>query len=519
MKIAKYVFLLLLLAAIALTVFIATQNGTYTIEKHTVVNVPRPVLYNYVNDFKNWENLGMLKGADSTATFKYSGRTSGAGAFMKWESAKGSGNITTIANAENDSISQKTEVDNLESSLAWKFKDTLKSTRVSIKLTGKLTFMEKAEALIKGGISKNYEKNIQQGLENLNAYLVTELRNYKIDIKDIVTKKGAFYLGHTIKSPLDKVNGLSVEQFEKLEAFAKQNNMAINGVPFIIYKNLDKTAKTADCTFAIPLKEAIFTSAGSEYNGGEIIPFKALKTSLKGDYSHLPAAWKKAWQHVAEKTLEENTTGEYLEIYTKNIKQTRRPSQWQTDIYIPIGKPIIVDSLSTQPVLPPINDATVAPATNQPVKPAIKPQTGTKPVTTPGTKPQQTAPNTVPATGTSTPATGTKPSGTTASSLTRTQGGTGVKPTGTTTGNRTGTGTTTGGRTTTSNSTPSGRTAGSRTSTNQATGGGRTTGTSGTTTGTAPRTRTTTAPATTTPRSTSTTTSNKGDDGLNPPRG
>lgn len=507
MKIAKYVFLLLLLAAIALTVFIATQNGTYTIEKHTVVNVPRPVLYNYVNDFKNWENLGMLKGADSTATFKYSGRTSGTGAFMKWESNKGSGNITTIANAENDSISQKTEVDKLESSLAWKFKDTLKSTRVSIKLTGKLTFMEKAEALIKGGINKNYEKNIQQGLENLNAYLVTELRNYKIDIKDIVTKKGSFYLGHTIKSPLDKVNGLSVEQFEKLEAFAKQNNMAINGVPFIIYKNLDKTSKTAECTFAIPLKEAIFTSAGSEYNGGELMPFKALKTSLKGDYSHLPAAWKKAWQHVTEKALEENTTGEYLEIYTKNIKQTRRPSQWQTDIYIPVGKPIVVDSLSTQPILPPINDATVAP----PVKPTVKPQTGTKTGTTPGTKPQQTAPNAVPATGTSVPATGTKPVGTTANSLNGTQSNT--------TGNRTGTGTTTGGRTTTSNSTPSGRTAGSRTSTNQATGGGRTTGTSGTTTGTAPRTRTTTAPATTTPRSTSTTTSNKGDDGLNPPRG
>lgn len=501
MKIVKYVFLLLVLAAIALTVFIATQNGTYTVTQEKVINVPRPVLYNYVNEYKNWENLGMLSGADSIATYVFSKRSAGPGAFMKWDKNNEGGRITTLAVAENDSIGQQTTVNGLESKLSWKFKDTLKSTKVVVTLTGNLTFSEKAEALLKGGINHAYEKNLEGGLNNLNAYLVTELRTFDVKVGDVVNKMNAFYLGTSAEGKTEKVAAESSAKFSQLYEFAKQNNIEVKGAPFVIYTKLNKTAKTAKYTYAIQLKEAIYTAAGSEYESGELIGFKALKTSLKGDYSHLPKAWKKAEEHITKNTLPENTSGQYIEVFSKNLLNARRPSQWVTDIYIPIGRPVS-DSLNG-PVLPPINNATtqplpatVRPASAKPVQSStVKPASGT------GVKPASTTSSAT--TTTAKPAaTGTlKPAATS---------GTGAAATRTvTTPTRTATGNTTTSRPANTNSAAKQQpgTPGSSTTTPKRV--------------TTPASRTTPAETTPKPRTATTkttTTRNNTDDGLNPPK-
>lgn len=395
MKILKYVFLLLVLAAIALTVFIATQNGAYTVTEEKVINVSRPVLYNYVNEYKNWENLGILSGADSTATYSYSNRSGGAGAFMTWNKHNETNRITTLAVAENDSISQETVINGLESKLSWTFKDTLKSTKVIIKLTGNLTFSEKAQTIFKGGIDRAYEKNLSIGLNNLNAFLVTELRTFNVKVTGLVTKMSAFYLGTTEEGKTDKIASLSSAKFTKLYEFAKQNNLEVKGAPFIIYNKINKANKTARYTYAIQLKEAIYTAAGSEYESGELSAFKALKTTLKGDYSHLPKAWKKAEEKIAKDALPENTTGSYVEVFSKNPANTRRPSQWITDIYVPVGHLAATDSL-TGPVLPPINNTTALPVP-APAKPGTTKPAVTKPTATKAQQGTAVKPGTTPA--------------------------------------------------------------------------------------------------------------------------
>lgn len=427
MKIVKYVFLLLVLAAIAITVFIATQNGSYSITEQKVINVPRPVLYKYITEYKNWENLGLLKDADSTANYNYSNATSGNGAFMQWQKSSTTGKVTTIALVENDSISQQAVINDLESQISWKFKDTLNSTKVTVKLTGNLTFSEKANALMHGGIDNSFETTVSKGLDNLNAFLVTELRKYNIEVEGLVTKTGAFYLGHTSTGSIKGINETAASNFAKLQAFVAQNKITTAGYPFILYKNLDKTAQTATYTFAIPIKDEIFTAAGSEYEGGKITPHTALKTTLTGDYSHLQKAWKKAIDYINQKVLQENKTGSYIQVFATGSKQTRRPSQWQTDIYIPIGASAneSADTMATDAPLPPINNTTAAkPATGIQPKPA---GTSAKPANTGQTaKPASgTAPAAQkPAGATTTP----KPSGTTTAKT-----GTSAKPAASTT--------------------------------------------------------------------------------------
>jgi len=411
MRILKYVFLLLLLSVVALTVFIATQEGKYDIKKERVIRVPKMVLYNYINEYRNWENVGILTGSDTTAVFSFSENSSGVGSEMSWKKDGSAGSLKTTRLAENDSIVQKAIIDNLNSEIYWKFKDTLKSTKVTIRVKGELSFREKANALLNGeNINSELKASLTKGLNNLNDYLVHELTLFNIKVKEdgLVIKSGTFYLGQPITSKIEDINKKASEIFPKLLSFMKGNKIIKKGPPFILYRTIDKVNDKASYVICMPIKDEMFTSPGSEYEGGKLQSFSALKTTLKGDYSHLRKAWDKAQSYITEKGLQENTSGQYIELYTKGVKNTKRPSEWITDIYIPIGQPTVV---------PVIDDTTAA--TTQPLaKPAVTPTTtGTRPATTTPATGNKPATNT---TGTSKPAatkpatgTGTKPSGTT----------------------------------------------------------------------------------------------------------
>ena len=424
MKIIKYVFLLLLLSVVAVSVFIATQEGKYDIKKERVIRVPKTVLYNYINEFKNWENVGILTGSDTTAVFTYTGKTSGTGAQMSWVKGSNTGKVQTVKIAENDSILQKAVIDNLNSEISWGFKDTLKSTKVTVRLTGNLSFSEKANALLRGGgnVNKAMEASLDKGLENLDNFLVKELAVNSVEVKGLMTKLGAFYIGHAVTSKIEDINRNSAEMFPKLINFMKTNKIVKKGSPFILYKNYDKAKGTASYMVCIPIKDEMFTSPGSEYEGGKIADFNALKTTLKGDYSHLPKAWDAAHTYITEKGLQENTTGTYVELYTKGMQKTKRPSEWVTDLYVPIGAPTILPVIdSLQPTVTPIKPAAVTPTTGgvRPVTSAtgIKPTgsatarpaaTGSKPLTTAtGTKPATTPKPTGSSNATAKPATTT----------------------------------------------------------------------------------------------------------------
>lgn len=402
MKIVKYVFLLLLLAVIAVTVFIATQEGKYNIKKERIIKVPKAVLYNYINDYKNWENIGILTEGDTTAVFTYSDNSIGEGAQMSWKKDGTDGKIQTVKLTANDSIRQNVVVNNLNSELLWRFKDTLNSTKVTVIVKGQLSFAEKANALLQGSVSNNTESALEKGLDNLDAFLVKELTIFSIKVNEtLVTKTGAFYLGHSATTKIADINKKASEIFPKLHAFVKTNKIVTNGSPFILYKKFDKEPGNATYLVCIPIKEEIFTTPGSEFEGGKLLPFTALKTTLKGDYSHLPEAWKAANKYIAEKPLQENITGEYVELYSKALPKTKRPSEWVTDIYIPIGQPTVVPvtGVIPNPALP--TGTAVRPAATVPVKPS----TSTTATGTTTNKPAVTTPK--PATGTTKPATGT----------------------------------------------------------------------------------------------------------------
>lgn len=397
MRILKYIFLLILLLAIALTVFVATQEGKYDIRKEKVINVQGPVIYNYINDYRNWENVGILTNNDTTAIYSFSDTTFGQGAKTSWKLSSSDGSVETVRVTENDSIIQKAVINGYLSDIAWGFSKAGRGTKVSVRIKGELSFKEKAYAVLQGGVQERLESTLDRGLENLNKFLVHELGTYTVDVIGLVNKTGTYYLQQAVKVPSKDATTRINEITAKLTAFAKENKIVMNGAPFVIYNNTGRLGTEMQFAVCVPIKEEIFTMPGSEYEGGRLEGFQALKTTLKGDYSHLKKAWDASAKEISTKALQENTGGQYIEVYTRNVQQTKKPSGWVTDVYTPIGPntSVVRDTLQSVPMPQTSAPRATTPqpartSTTQPARTAT-PATA-RPSTTPTTQPARNAP-------------------------------------------------------------------------------------------------------------------------------
>ena len=80
MRILKYIFLLLLLTLVSLSVFVATQKGNFTVERSKIINSTKSAVFSYVNDYRNWEDFGSWMTDDTEMKIVYPQKTIGVGA-------------------------------------------------------------------------------------------------------------------------------------------------------------------------------------------------------------------------------------------------------------------------------------------------------------------------------------------------------------------------------------------------------------------------------------------------------
>src|SRR6186713_2257695 len=104
MRIIKYLFLLFLLSIVALTIYIATQKGDFTVESSKVISSPRGIVFNYINDYKNWPKFSTWISEDASINSSFSPITKGQGSSFSWEGSSSFGSIQTLYTKENDSI-------------------------------------------------------------------------------------------------------------------------------------------------------------------------------------------------------------------------------------------------------------------------------------------------------------------------------------------------------------------------------------------------------------------------------
>ncbi|PTT12067.1 transcriptional regulator [Flavobacterium sp. HMWF030] len=373
MKILKYLFLFLLLSLVALTVFVATQKGFFSVERSKVINSPKATVYNYVNDFRNYEDFESWSVEDPTIRMTFPNKTTGNGASFYWTGAEGNGNAITLKTKDGESIQQKMKYDGTEADVNWTFKDTLAGkTKVTWKASGTMSFLFKIYAALNGGSDKVIGTIYEKSLANIDKNLDYETKTFAIKVNGVVRKTETPYIKQTFTSEIQKVNKNAKIVIPKLIEFSKNNGLDTNGKPFIIYHTYDTATGLAKVSICLPTNKEIMTTSGSDISGGKLDGFEAVKTTLTGDYSHTNEAIAKTTAFINNEKITPDLSWSHLEILTINKFDVKSPSKLMTEIYFPT-KPKAVPVVKT-PVYRPETES----AAPKPAKPAETPKTNTK---------------------------------------------------------------------------------------------------------------------------------------------
>ncbi|MWB96134.1 transcriptional regulator [Flavobacterium sp. GA093] len=366
MKILKYLFLLLLLSFVALTVFVATQKGNFSVERSKVINSPKATVYNYVNDFRNFEDFESWAVEDPSIAMVFPKKTSGNGASFSWQGTEGNGNAITIKAIEGESIHQKMNIDGTETDVNWIFKDTLNGkTKVTWKGKGTMSFLFKIYTALNGGSDNIIGTMYEKSLANIDKNLDYETKTFTVKVNGLVKKTETFYIKQTFNSEIKKVNKNARIVIPKLIDFCKTANLAQSGKPFIIYHTYDTDKGLAKVSICLPINKEISISAGSDILAGKLNSFEAVKTTLNGDYSHTSEAIAKTKAFINNEKIVPELSWSHLEIWSISKMDVKSPSKLMTEIYFPT-KPKVVPVVKV-PVYKP---QTTEPAVQQQTTPA-----------------------------------------------------------------------------------------------------------------------------------------------------
>ena len=340
MKALKYIFFLLLIIIIAFAIYIAVQPSSFSFERSKTINAPASLIYNKVNDYKEWPSFSPWLELEKEAILTYGDKTSGVDASYSWNGeVLGEGSMKTISEVENKSISQHLSFIKpfkSESDINWTFTPTDEGTKVTWAMEGDQDFMTKMYTTFSGSIEKNTAPSFERGLFKLDSIVQNDMKKYNIVIdKEPTTHSGGYYIYNTTSCKFDDFETKMKEMLPKVRMYAQKNNITMAGAPFILYHKWDEENNAVMFSCCVPTTARVITTE-SDILTGQLQPFKAIKTTLKGDYDNLKEAWDKAMAFIPENGYTISENGPMIESYLTDPMRTPNPADWKTEIYIAI---------------------------------------------------------------------------------------------------------------------------------------------------------------------------------------
>lgn len=342
MKIFKYLFFLLLIVIIAGSIYIATKDGEFQIEETKVIPAPAEMVFNEVNDFKNWENWGPWASKDKDIIIEYGAKTSGDSALYSWKSSNfEDGKIKTISAKPFAEIKQgfsfETSFGTANSDLYWNFDEFEEGTEVTWGIKGKQNFMEKLAFIFKDEtIPQMMRPKLKRGLEKLETVILNKMDKYTINVDGIIRYGGGYYMYTTTASKIGMVDRKMAPMLSEVSSYMEENNIEKNGNPFVLYNEWNNDAGTVIFSAGFFTPSEVITPAKSEVLTGFMPNQKVLKTTLKGDYENLREAWSIARDYLEKNNIEIKEDAHSFEVYQNSPNKVANPAKLVTHLYIPV---------------------------------------------------------------------------------------------------------------------------------------------------------------------------------------
>ncbi|WP_417213950.1 SRPBCC family protein [Bizionia sp.] len=339
MKTIQYILFFLLILIIGISIYVAVQPNDFKVTRTRTIAAPSQVIYNHVIDYKNWDALSPWVEIDPETKTVLSDTTMGIGSTYSWESSDEKGHIKTVEAIPFQTINQELFLNESASvQVNWEFQQiSAKETEVSWTLySDNLSFYEKGYALINGGHEKMMSPELERGLNKLNNIVIAAMEVYSIQVDGIAQHGGGFYIYKTTSSKISDIQTTISKVLPSVKSYSIKNNIAMAGAPFVYYHNWDEPNNAVMFSVCIPTTTQVITTQ-SDILTGQLEPFKAVKTTLKGNYTNLKEARDATRSYIRQYNMETSETGPMLEVYLTEPSQKPNPANWITEIYIAIN--------------------------------------------------------------------------------------------------------------------------------------------------------------------------------------
>ncbi|MFK5982870.1 MAG: GyrI-like domain-containing protein [Flavobacteriaceae bacterium] len=344
MKILKYVLIIVAVLILGSWGYVSTQPSSYNVSRTKLIKAPASVIFNNINEFKNWESWGPWQEEDPSIVCAYPEQTSGVGAYYTWTSKDGPGRMETVALEKNKSIDQKIQFDDFEpNDVYWRFEEVEGGTNVTWGMKAeKTSFFFKILSAIYGGMDNVFGPMEEKGLENINNVIMEELPNlpinnpkFKVGTISEREIEAQTFIGYFQKANIADLPALFQEFMPKAGMYAAQNNMKPGEyVPSAVYTNYDEEKGTTEFYIGLMLAKELAPAEGMdivEISAGPIVTLTKLGNYGEGDYeAHTNIA-----NFLKNNNLEQGKL--VWELYM-NDPTTVKPEEIQTDIYYQINK-------------------------------------------------------------------------------------------------------------------------------------------------------------------------------------
>jgi effector-binding domain-containing protein/ribosome-associated toxin RatA of RatAB toxin-antitoxin module len=158
---------------------VATRPNDYDVARSKIIKAPVEVVFNNINDFKNWEAWGPWMEEDPSIEISYNEQTSGIGANYSWTSKDGPGKMKTKSLTQNKMIEQEMQFGDYEpTTVSWEFEEVTEGTKVTWRMQNdKTPFIFKLFAVLSGGMDKMLGEMEEKGLDNLDKVIAEHMKN------------------------------------------------------------------------------------------------------------------------------------------------------------------------------------------------------------------------------------------------------------------------------------------------------------------------------------------------------
>jgi len=333
MKTIKILTTILIVLIVGTLVWAAFLPSEVNIKQSIKIKAPAAVVYDQVNDLRNWDNWSPYK--DSTLLSQFRGPIRGVGATIRWTDKKEGRAVLTITDAkpyEFIKTSLKTPKQEKTADMLFSFNQIGDSTEITWERDIKnLAFP--FGRYVGWMLKKGYIYNFKLGLTNMKKYIESyhtrpEYFGFEIELKDF---EGGSYLAFDDSCLFDDMSKNINRGFAAIRNYADELDLKTIGYPMIEWHSYNPDDYSF-FTCMIPYDTAGISPSFSVYFK-KLPAYKVAAVQYVGSYDFSYYAWIALDNYRMFHNLK--IDGDPLEEYVIGPRNETDSSKFVTNIYFP----------------------------------------------------------------------------------------------------------------------------------------------------------------------------------------